>query len=134
MAHYGIFETDTLIASQLLPSRSALPEPERSLMVAVFEDAVRCFLNHCRATERTERALYQNARKWIESLERSGFYGFENVCETLGLAPDYTRRQLRKRRDERREHDVDLPPPDFSQRTHRAVASRLPAARAGAVL
>ena len=134
MAYYGILEADTLIASQLLPPRSALPEPERSLMVAVFEDAVRCFLNHCRATDRTERALYQSARRWIGSLERSGLYGFENVCEMLGLAPDYTRRQLCKRRDERREHDDDLPPHDFSRRTHRAVASRLPAAQGGAVL
>ena len=54
MANYGIFEADTLLASQLLPPRSALPEPERSLMVAVFEDAVRCFLNHCGATDRTD--------------------------------------------------------------------------------
>ena len=104
MAHDGIFQADTLIASQLLSPRSALPEPERSLMVAVFEDAVRCFLNHCRATDRTERLLYQNARKWIESFGALGTLARSRTCARCSASrPTTSRRQLRKRRDERRD-------------------------------
>ena len=45
---HAIVEPDALLASQL-EARSGLPEPEYALMVAVLEDAVRCYLNYADA-------------------------------------------------------------------------------------
>ncbi len=120
---HGIFESQTILASQFYAKRPALPEPERSLLVAVFEDAVRCLLNHCRATNRTERALYNDARRWILSCEPAGLYAFANVCDLLGLEPDYMRRHLLARCKERRAEGTRIPTAHFSHRTHRSLGS-----------
>ena len=82
--HQSIFESDAVLASQFFTPRTALPDPERALMVAVLEDAVRCFLNHYGAADRKQRILYEEARAWVLSAERTGFCAFENVCDVLG--------------------------------------------------
>lgn len=120
---HGIFDSQTILASQFYVKRTALPGPECSLMVAVFEDAVRCLLNHCRATNRTERALYNDARRWILSCEPAGLYAFANVCDLLGLEPDYMRRHLLARCKERRADGTRIPTAHFSHRTHRSPGS-----------
>lgn len=121
---HDIFESDAILASQFHVQGSALPAPERSLVVAVFEDAVRCLLNHCCATDRTERALYNDARRWILSCEPDGLYAFANVCDLLGLEPDYMRRQLLARCKERRTNGTRVPTAHFAHRTHRVFGSR----------
>lgn len=123
---HDIFESDAILASQFYVQGSVLPGPERSLVVAVFEDAVRCLLNHCRATDRTQRALYNDARRWILSCESDGLYAFANVCDLLGLEPDYMRRQLLARCKERRADGMRVPTVHFSHRTRRAFGSGSP--------
>ena len=39
----NIFEPDVVLASELDTARSGLPEPERMLLIAVLEEAARCF-------------------------------------------------------------------------------------------
>ena len=92
-------------------------------MVAVLEDAVRCFLNHYGAADRKQRMLYEEARAWLLSTEHTGLYAFENVCDVLGIEPGYLRRQLLARRDERHAHGRRVATPHFSHRTHRAPGS-----------
>lgn len=121
--HHSILEPDAILASQFSTPQTTLPEPERALMVAVLEDAVRCFLNHYRATDPKPRALYEDTRKWLMSSERSGLYAFENVCDVLGIEPGYLRRQLLAQRDERHSGGTRVPTPHFSHRTHRAPGS-----------
>ena len=99
---HDIFVPDTVLPSQDFAPRDALPEAERSLMVAVLEDAVRCLLNHCRATDNEKRGLYRTAVQWFRAVDHTGLYTFENVCEVLGLEASYVRRRLLDERDRRR--------------------------------
>jgi len=121
--HHSILEPDAVLASQFFTPQTALPEPERALMVAVLEDAVRCFLNYYRATDRKQRDLYEDTRKWLMSSESSGLYAFGNVCEVLGIEAGYLRRQLLAQRDKRHSDGTHVPTPHFSHRTHRAPGS-----------
>jgi len=70
----------------------ATPEPPfmagtRSLMLAVLEDAVRCFLDG-------GKYVSEEARNWIYSNRRSWPFAFVVVCETLRLEPSAVRRML----------------------------------------
>jgi len=96
-----IFEPDETIAELNAPQTS-LPEPEHALMVAVLEDAVRCLLNRCNATDRAERELYRDAHDWFRSSEQKRLFDFENVCDVLGIEADYLRDRLFRERDRRR--------------------------------
>jgi len=118
-----ILESEAILASQFCVPKAALPGPERSLLVAVFEDAVRCLLKHCRATDHMQRALYNDARRWILASEPDGLYAFANVCGLLGLEPDYMRRRLLARCKERRTDGTRVPTVHFSHRTRRAFGS-----------
>lgn len=97
-----IFEPDVTLASELLTTRTGLPDPERMLLIAVLEDASRCFLQHCTATERKPRVLYEEARDWFFSKENGRLFDFESVCDVLGIDADYLRRRMRAERDRRR--------------------------------
>ena len=98
-----IFEPDVVLASEFNEaSRSGLPEPERSLMIAVLEDASRCFLNYCTTTDRKQRELYLEARNWFASTGHGHLFAYENVCNVLGIDPDYLRRRIFAVRDRRR--------------------------------
>ena len=96
-----IFEPDVVLSSELFASRSGLRDPERSLMIAVLEEASRCFLKLCNRTDRKQRALYEEARDWFASTERSHLFAFENVCDVLGITPEYLRDRLFRLHDQR---------------------------------
>lgn len=96
--NHAVFEPDAVLASQFFTPGTDLPEPERLLMVAVLEDAVRCLLNFHGATEVKKVALYREAHAWLMSTERTGLYAFENICDVLGIEAGYFRRQLLARR------------------------------------
>jgi hypothetical protein len=93
-------------------------------MVAVLEDAVRCYLNYADAADRKQRALADDAEAWFASTERLHLYDFENVCDVLGIDAAYFRERLRRRRAERRAETSRRPAtPHFSHRAHRAARS-----------
>ncbi len=97
-----IFEPDVVLASELDTARSGLPEPERMLMIAVLEEAARCLTNYCTTTDRKQRILYEEARDWFASEDRSHLYAFENVCDVLGIDPAWLRRRIFDVRNARR--------------------------------
>lgn len=89
-----IFEPDVVLASEFFTPRSGLPDPERALMIAVLEEAARCFTNYGGATDRKLRVLHEEAREWFASDDRSHLYAFENVCDVLGIDPAWMRRRV----------------------------------------
>ncbi|MCC6764249.1 MAG: hypothetical protein IT293_06270 [Deltaproteobacteria bacterium] len=64
---------------------------ERRLMLAVLEDAVNCFMKQIHATDPKARRLFEDAEGWIAAEDRTWFFSFDNVCEALGLNPEYLR-------------------------------------------
>ena len=72
-------------------------EPERNLMLAVLEDAIRCFLGYRDGdTSARNRLAYADARDWINSQSRYSIFAFRNLCEIIGIDPDSLRRELNR--------------------------------------
>lgn len=82
-------------------------ESERNLLLAVLQDAIKCYLEY-REGDRNprNRLLYSDAREWINSRTRYGVFAFQNLCETLGIEPGRLRRELNRRRARLREQSV----------------------------
>ena len=99
---------DTMLPQQFFgPLRKkALMDGEHRLMVAVLEDAVRCFQKQLNARDPKARQLYLDAEEWITSTDQTWFFSFVNVCQTLDLDPDYIREGLLAWRDANRVYDA----------------------------
>ena len=69
-------------------------QPERRLMRAVLEDAVRHILNGARANQRRAHKLHREALVWIASEDRSDVFAFENICESLGIDASWFRAEV----------------------------------------
>jgi hypothetical protein len=97
----ALFQPDILIPSQFQDTyrRRFNLEPERVLMLAVLEDAVQCFQDHVAATRPKHRVLFQESEEWLLDHNNSYPFSFENICEALGLDPDYLRQGLLRWKD-----------------------------------
>ncbi len=65
--------------------RGARAVGERRLLLAILEDAVRCFRTNLFARDRRGRALFREAERWIASEDRTFYFSFENICELLAV-------------------------------------------------
>lgn len=74
--------------------RSAL-EPEKSLLLAVLEDAVACFQKYSVAQDPRGKEMFREAEHWIMQAKNGWLFSFDNVCDLLGLDPAYLRQGLR---------------------------------------
>ncbi len=100
----SLFQPDTLLSDQYLENfrRKTLWQPERRLMLAVLQDAIRCYQDNLFARNRKRKKLFLDTEEWISATDRDGVFSFEAVCETLGLNPAYVRQGLLRWQDRRR--------------------------------
>lgn len=91
-----LFQPDSLAAPQFFENlrRRSYPDPTHRLVLAILEDAIRCFQDNLRARDSKRKALHLEAERWILSEDRSWIFSFNNVCEMLGLNPAYVRAGL----------------------------------------
>ena len=91
-----LFEPDTIASAQYFDNfqRNTAKEPETRLLLAVLEDAVHCFQDNVLADNGKSKKLFDDAEQWF--LEESGewIFSFSNVCELLGIDPEYLRAGL----------------------------------------
>ena len=92
----SLFQPDTLLTEQYLETcrRKTHLEPEKRLMLAILDDAVACFQKYVTAQRPRETALFQEVEEWFMEKDSDCFFSFENICESLGLDPDYLRKGL----------------------------------------
>jgi hypothetical protein len=92
----SLFQSDTLAHDEYFEvfRRKTYLEPEKKLMLAVFEDAISCFQNYTFAQDKKRGALFREAEDWILEQNDDLFFSFESTCETLGFNPDYIRQRL----------------------------------------
>ncbi len=74
--------------------RGARAVGERRLLLAIVEDAIRCFQTNLFARERRGRALFREAERWIASEDGTFYFSFENICELLAFDARSVRRSL----------------------------------------
>ncbi len=98
---FGGLVPDTLLPDQFFGAlrRRAQLDGERRLMMAVLEDAVNVFMKQVFATDPKARQLFVEAEEWITEDDRSWFFSFTNVCDTLDLDADYIRSGLLRWKD-----------------------------------
>jgi hypothetical protein len=70
--------------------------PIKRLMLAVLEDAMRCYQAYASSRNRAQRRLFLEAEAWFVDRTSDGAFSFETVCETLGIEPTGLRRGLRR--------------------------------------
>lgn len=68
--------------------------PYKRLLMAVLEDAVRCFQANVGVPNAARRRLFYETDLWIQSDSADGPFSYVAVCETLGIDPAYLRRAL----------------------------------------
>ena len=94
----SLFQPDTLLGEDYASHfRRKLPlEPERTLLLAILEDGVRCYQENIYASGGKRRTLFEEARDWLFSDDTEWFCSFVSVCTLLNLEPNYIRRGLRQ--------------------------------------
>jgi hypothetical protein len=94
----SLFQPDTLLGEDYAANfRRKIPlEPERTLLLAVLEDGVRCYQENLFAVNGKRRVLFDEAKEWLFSDDATWFCSFVSVCTLLNLEPNYIRRGLRQ--------------------------------------
>lgn len=69
--------------------------PVKRLMLAVLEDAMRCYQTCGDARSRSRRRLFIEAEAWMFDRKAEGPFAFDTICQTLGIEPDCLRKGLR---------------------------------------
>jgi hypothetical protein len=93
---FSLFEPDALLPVQYFETlRRKVPlEPEKRLMWAILEDAVGRYRRYLADPRDTHSEEFSEVESWITESDSDWFCSFDNVCETLGIEPQYLRRGL----------------------------------------
>lgn len=91
----ALFHPDTIAAPQYFDlSRSTSMDPSKKLMLAILEDALKCFQAYASARSGRQRKLFEEAEQWIMAQGNDEIFSFENICEVLEFNPQYVRQGL----------------------------------------
>ncbi len=74
--------------------RSESLEPEKALLLAVLQDAVMSYQKHFSARDRVRKDRFHEAEQWIMHQGNDWIFSFNNICELLGLDPQYVRQGI----------------------------------------
>jgi hypothetical protein len=82
----SLFQTDPVSNLQFFANfKKVSLEPERLLMLAVLEDAIKCVEKYANVKSGRNRTLFDETIDWIRSKNDEWLFSFENVCDALGL-------------------------------------------------
>jgi hypothetical protein len=91
-----LFQPDPLALFQFLETvrKSSFHNPEKVLMLAILQDAVQSFQKYLLAPRDKERNVFEETERWILNENREWPFSFTNICEVLGIHPQYLRKGL----------------------------------------
>lgn len=64
------------------------------MLLAVLADAIHCFLYYRAAHDRVGKQRFREAENWINWQGHDWPFTFDNVCDLLGIEPEYLRRKI----------------------------------------
>ncbi len=123
MSHEKGLETGLLLPEQYvdLVRRNHVIEGELKLLLAVLEDAIRCYLRNTNAKDGERRRDFVEVRGWFEGgsagARYADIFSFDNVCLALGIEPRCLLARLRILTI------GDLPSRRYQMRRHRPLSS-----------
>jgi hypothetical protein len=96
-----LFQLDPVLPAQYQETfqRKTHLEPEKTLMLAVLEDAILCFQRYAGARNGKTRRLFRDAEDWILEKESKWFFSFDQICSFLGFEPGYIRLGLMREKE-----------------------------------
>ena len=89
----SVFVPDLLTPKQYFDSkrRDSGDDPIKRLMMAVLQDAIRCYQDGEKSGSALKREKFVEVKDWIFDEISKGPFSFVVVCEVLGLVPEYLR-------------------------------------------
>ena len=93
----SLFEPDVILPSQFLSSdEKGLTGGERKLMAAILSDGIEAYIAQTTSPIPEQRNPSTRSRKidaaeWVETQDFTYVFSFDNVCECLGINPEYLR-------------------------------------------
>jgi hypothetical protein len=92
----SIFQADVLLSEQYFGNfrRRSYLEPEKRLMFAVLEDAIRCYQDNYISPRGKKKRHFEEVKEWLLSEDGDWVFSFENVCDVLGVNAAYIRHGL----------------------------------------
>jgi hypothetical protein len=100
---FGELQPEIVLPGQLDGQEQALwRQPERSLMLAVLEEAISTYRKYATAETRRGRRLFSEVETWCESDDASWPFSFVAICQELGIDAAWLRDGLFRWRDARR--------------------------------
>jgi hypothetical protein len=98
--------------------RNQTIEGEFKLLLAVLEDAIRCYLRSVNAKDRERHSDFVEVRDWFEAgARRADIFSFDHLCAALGIEPRGLLERLRTLTIR------DLPSRRYQMRRHRPLSS-----------
>jgi len=93
---FNITSRDTLLIGQYADTfrRSEYLGPEKSLLVAILDDAVQEYRKYCRAHDADGQRIFREVEEWVMQEDDGWIFSFNNICELLDLDPEYVRRGI----------------------------------------
>ncbi len=90
-------DPQSLLPDQYFSGEARMPglDGERRLMLAVLEDAVIVYQRYALSRDPEKRQECNEAREWIGSHDTTWPFSFDNICNVLGIDPEYIRAGLR---------------------------------------
>ena len=122
IAYEKSVDTGLLLPGQYvdLVRRNHVIEGELKLLLAVLEDAIRCYLRNANSKEGERRRDFIEVKSWFEggpTARRGDVFGFENICAALEIEPRCLLARLRILTI------ADLPSRRYQMRRHRPLSS-----------
>ncbi len=91
----ALFEPDVVLPSQfLIPDETGIEGGERKLMAAILSDGIEAYIAQNISGIANSRRIRVDASEWVETKDYSYVFSFDNVCECLGIDPEYLRMGL----------------------------------------
>ena len=101
-SYSSLFEPDVVLPSQFLASdEQGLSGGERKLMAALLSDGIEAYISQCTSAKYqvaangvalvAKRRGKIDAREWVDTKDHAYVFSFDNVCECLGIDPEYLR-------------------------------------------
>ena len=82
----------TSVVDELLAGNKGYAQgPERALISALLFDGIQAYIHYALSGSPKERSRYAEAFNWVMDTGIEYAFSFNNVCDALGLNPDYLR-------------------------------------------
>jgi hypothetical protein len=92
----SLFQPDMLLSAQYFENlrRRTHFEPEKRLILALLEDAINCYQDNLISRSGKKKRLFEDTEQWVLRTDGDWIFSFDNVCDALGLNPEYVRQGL----------------------------------------